>query len=117
MFLVPVPHLWLILLYPLGNSFLPCLEWVSKKPPLHVHSGKIQPKHSGAGLQTLCATGGRRRADLPAKLHCIRGKTLLSVSEIRAENGLQGGERVVYECYLNTGDAGSCEKLSTGPIW
>lgn len=74
--LVLVTHLWLTRLYPLGNSFLPHLEWVSKKPPLHIHSGKIQPEHGGAGLQTVCATGGRRRADLPAQLHRLRGKKL-----------------------------------------
>lgn len=40
-----------------GNSILPYLEWLSKTPPLHLHSGKTQPKHSGAGLQTVCAAG------------------------------------------------------------
>lgn len=61
--------------YLLGNSILPYLEWLSEKPPLHLHPGKTQPKHCGAGLQALCATSRRRRPDLPAQLHCVRGKT------------------------------------------
>lgn len=71
-----VPPLWLTLFYPLGNSFLPYLEWVSTKPPLHIHSGKIQPEHGGAGVQTLRAAGGRRGADLPAELHRGWGEAL-----------------------------------------
>lgn len=75
-----------------GNSILPHLEWLSKKPPLHLHSGKTQPKHSGTGLQTLCAAGWRRRADLPAQLYCVRGKTLLGSWRISWERMVRGGQ-------------------------
>lgn len=68
-------YFWLPPSYLPGNSILPHLEWLAKKPPLHLHPGKTQPEHSGAGLQTLCEAGGRRRADLPAQLHRVRGKT------------------------------------------
>lgn len=70
-----ISYLWLPPPYLPGNSILPHLERLAKKPPLHLHLRKTQPEHSGAGLQTLCEAGGRRRADLPAQLHCVRGKT------------------------------------------
>lgn len=95
-----VPHLWFPLFYASGNSFLPYLEWVSEKSPLHVHSGEIQPEHSGAGLQTVCAASGGRRADLPAELHCVRGKRHPWLSEARRRKHLSVSLREVLEGWL-----------------
>lgn len=92
-----ISYLWLPSPHLPGNSILPHLEWLTKKPPLHLHPGKTQPEHSGADLQTLCEAGGRRRADLPAQLHCVRGKPFLE-----SWAGLEG-----KECQ-ELGETGKC---------
>lgn len=58
----------------LGDPILPGVEWQSENSSLHLHSGENELSHHRCQLQTVCATGGRRGADLSAQQHAGGGE-------------------------------------------
>lgn len=57
-----------------GDPILPGVEWQSENAPLHLHAGENELSHHGDQLQTVCAAGGRRGADLSAQQHAGGGE-------------------------------------------